>query len=44
MDQTISQVEPVTISEVLALASWERPRSSEELQSFLAQRRAAINM
>lgn len=44
MDQTISQVEPVTISEVLALASWERPRSNEELQSFLSERRAAINM
>lgn len=35
-------VEPVTMSEVLELATWERPRSDEELKSFIASREAAI--
>jgi len=42
MDQTTSQVEPVTMSEVLQLATWERPRTNEELRSFIASREASI--
>lgn len=43
MESTSSQVEPVTMSEVLELATWDRPRSSEELLSFIALRESAIS-
>lgn len=43
MESTPSQVEPVTMSEVLELATWERPRTSEELLSFIALRESAIS-
>lgn len=43
MESTQSQVEPVTMSEVLELATWERERSSEELLSFIALRESAIS-
>lgn len=36
-------IEPVTKSDLLEIASWNRPRTSEELQSFIASREAAIN-
>ena len=42
MDTTSSQIEPVTLSEVLELASWDRPRSNEELRSFISSREAII--
>ena len=35
-------VEPVTMSEVLELATWDRPRSDEELREFISSREAAI--
>lgn len=35
-------VEPVTISEVLELASWDRPRSDEELHSLLKRRHQQV--
>ncbi len=35
-------IEPVTMSEVLELATWSRPRTSEELLGFIARREAAI--
>ncbi|MET0979666.1 MAG: hypothetical protein ABWX90_00225 [Candidatus Saccharimonadales bacterium] len=35
MEFTSANIEPVTLSDVLELASWNRPRSSEELQSFI---------
>ena len=37
-------VEPVTISEVLSLTSWDRPRTNEELKDFISQREAAVNV
>lgn len=37
-----SIVEPVTMSEVLQLASWDRPRSNEELNNFISEREAAV--
>lgn len=43
MDSTNSQIEPVTLTEVLELATWDRPRSSEELLRFISKREAAIS-
>lgn len=43
MEQTESKVEPVTMSEVLELASWDRPRSTEELRNFISAREAALS-
>ena len=43
MDSTSSQIEPVTLSEVLELASWDRPRSNDELRNFILTREAAIS-
>ena len=43
MEQTISQIEPVTMSEVLQLASWDRPRSNDELRNFISTREAIVN-
>ena len=43
MDTTSSQIEPVTMSEVLELASWDRPRSNDELRNFISTREAIIN-
>lgn len=42
MDSTISQTEPVLLSEVLELASWDRPRSNDELRNFISTREAII--
>lgn len=33
-----SSVEPVTMSELLNLASWNRQRSNDELREFIARR------
>ena len=38
MELTQSIIEPVTISEVLELASWDRPRSNEDLRDFISKR------
>ncbi|MFZ3009515.1 MAG: hypothetical protein WA030_00650 [Candidatus Microsaccharimonas sp.] len=43
MDSTQSSVEPVTMSEVLELATWDRPRSTEELRAFISRREAVIS-
>ncbi len=37
-------IEPVTISEVLSLTSWDRPRTNEELKDFISQREAAVHV
>jgi hypothetical protein len=42
MDTTSSQVEPVTMSEVLEIASWDRPRSNQELRHFISTREAIV--
>jgi len=42
MDITSSQIEPVTMSEVLELASWDRPRSNQELREFISSREAIV--
>jgi hypothetical protein len=43
MDATQGIVEPVTMSEVLELATWDRPRSDEEIENFISSREAAIS-
>jgi len=35
MDKHSADIEPVTVSEILELGSWNRERSSEELQRFI---------
>jgi hypothetical protein len=42
MESKQTSVEPVTMSEVLELATWDRPRSNEELRSFISAREAVI--
>jgi len=42
MDLATNSIEPVTISEVLGLASWDRPRSNDELRNFISTREAII--
>lgn len=42
MDSTKTDIEQVTMSEVLELATWDRPRSNEELQNFITTRESAI--
>lgn len=37
-----ADIEAVTISDILDLATWNRPRSSEELQSFINTHHAAL--
>ena len=38
MDTTQAGIEPVTISDVMQLATWDRPRTNEELRDFISQR------
>ena len=42
MDMQFADVEPVTISDILNLATWNRERSTEELQSFIESHRARL--
>lgn len=42
MEQTQTNVEPVTISEVMGLDTWNTTRSDEELNDFISRREAAI--
>ena len=44
MDTTQASIEPVTMSEVLNLATWDRPRTNEELRAFISQRESAIGL
>ena len=43
MDMQNAGVEPVSLSDILSLATWERERTSEELQSFINTRHAALD-
>lgn len=46
MDNSTTQdqgiVESVTMSDILQLSSWDRPRSSDELLSFISRRETAL--
>lgn len=44
MEKIHANVEPVTMSEVLELASWDRPRTNDELRDFISQREAIIGL
>ena len=44
MESTQASVEPVTLSEVLQLATWDRPRTNEELRDFLSHRESRIGL
>jgi hypothetical protein len=42
MESSSSQIEPVTLSEVLELATWDRQRSDSEIENFISRREAAV--
>ena len=42
MEMEMSGIELVTKSELLGLASWDRPRSTEQLLGLIARREAEI--
>lgn len=44
LETTVSTVEPVTMSEVLSLATWDRPRTNEELRDFISQRESMVGL
>jgi hypothetical protein len=44
MESTQAVIEPVTISEVLQLATWDRPRTNEELRDFVSRRTSMIGL
>lgn len=44
MESTKASIEPVTMSEVLSLATWDRPRTREELRDFVSQREAILGL
>lgn len=43
MDILAAGVEPVNLSDILSLATWDRERSSEELQGFINNRHASLS-
>ena len=42
MDISTSSIEDVTVSDILDLATWNRPRSDEELHEFITRHHAAL--
>ena len=44
MEINKSAVEPVTLSEVLSLATWDRPRTNEELRDFVSKRGSLLGL
>lgn len=42
MDISPAEIEPVTVSDILEFATWNRARSSEELRSFVERRHALL--
>ncbi|MES2630591.1 MAG: hypothetical protein V4611_01410 [Patescibacteria group bacterium] len=44
MNISQSIIEPVTISEVLELATWDKPRSNEDLRDFISKRSAIAGL
>lgn len=42
METEINMVEDVTKSEIMNLASWDQPRTTEQLLGFIARREAEI--
>jgi hypothetical protein len=44
METTHSSVEPVTMSEILDLDSWNQPRTSEDLQNFITRKKEELSL
>jgi hypothetical protein len=44
METIHATIEPVTISEVMQLATWDRPRTNEELRDFVSRRTSVIGL
>lgn len=44
METTTTGIESVTLSDIMNLATWERPRSSVELRSFVNRRDDALDV
>lgn len=44
MESTQATIEPVTLSEVLQLATWDRPRTNDELRDFVSRRETMIGL
>ena len=42
MEMPAADIEAVTVSDILNLATWNRERSSDELQAFISSRHAAL--
>jgi hypothetical protein len=42
MEMPSADVEAVTVSDILDLATWNRPRTSEELQEFINSHHANL--
>lgn len=42
MDISSAEIEQVTVSDILELATWNRPRTSEELRTFIETHHAAL--
>lgn len=43
METTENTIEPVTMSDILQLSTWDRPRETHELLGFIARREAEIS-
>jgi hypothetical protein len=44
MEEALSDIEPVTLSEVLGLDSWNQPRNSDDLQNFIIRKHHELDM
>lgn len=44
MNTTQATVEPVTFNEVLQLATWDRPRTNDELRDFVSRRSSLLGL
>ena len=42
MDIHPADIEPVTMSDILELATWNRPRTDQELREFIETHHAAL--
>ena len=42
MDISTAEIEPVAFTDILDLATWNRPRTSDELRSFIESHHAAL--
>ena len=44
MELSQSIIEPVTMSDVLDLATWDKPRSNEDLRDFVSKRSSLLGL